>query len=528
MRIINLECKNFCSYPELSMNFENAGLALIQGKTGVGKSTIMDAICWALYGVTAKGTPADGVRPLTGGSETAAGIILEGAKGYFSIVRIRGNGKNDLFISSPDQPSWVVRGKDITETQQIINDYIGVDADTFIAGSYFHEFSPTGAFFTAKAKERRELFEQLADLDLPNKLAEVMAAKKKKSKADIEKQELAQERGNGKADQLQAMHLSTIRSVANWEKEKAKSILDLEGRYKNFDLTKQDALNKYDAHLVSLGEQIHLQGTILDAANAEKSPAVCETCGQGIEASKKYSAVQEALKYQSLNNLYERVSDNRDSMAEEENKYAPQIAKEKARVNPFHAEQEKVAADIVAHADVMRSLKKTLKIYYEGYAHYNALYDIAGVLRGELLKKAVAEVQEATNGYLEKYFDAELRIGFTMDSDSLEVTVLKNGYECAYKQLSKGQRGLLKLCFSVSVQEAVSNNKGISFSNLFYDESLDGYDPDLKLKAFPLFQKLAQSHESVMVIEHDTAFKNCFDKSFLVTMQGDQSVIQES
>ena len=140
----------------------------------------------------------------------------------------------------------------------------------------------------------------------------------------------------------------------------------------------------------------------------------------------------------------------------------------------------------------------------------------------------MTEVETATNTYLEKYFDAELRVSFSLDADSLDATIHKNGYECIYKQLSKGQRGLLKLCFSVAVQQAVSDNKGVRFDNLFYDESLDGYDDNLKIKAFRLFEELAQGRESLLVIDHNVSFQQLFHTVFTVSMEGDHSVLEQS
>ncbi len=149
-------------------------------------------------------------------------------------------------------------------------------------------------------------------------------------------------------------------------------------------------------------------------------------------------------------------------------------------------------------------------------------------LRAELLKMAINAIQEETNNYLERYFDSELRIHFTLDGDSLDVGVQKSGNSCSYKQLSKGQRQLLKLTFALSVMAASANQSGVKFENLFFDEALDGLDEKLKLKAFTLFEALEPSFTSIFLIDHAPAFQNMFTKKFAVGIEGDKSYIKEA
>ena len=54
MRLLKLQIKNFISIKQASVAFEdlNDGVFLISGPTGSGKSSMLDAIHWALFGKT--------------------------------------------------------------------------------------------------------------------------------------------------------------------------------------------------------------------------------------------------------------------------------------------------------------------------------------------------------------------------------------------------------------------------------------------------------------------------------------------
>ena len=180
MRILKATAHNFGSYSLIDFEFTDKGLTLISGPTGTGKSTLADIIPWGLFGVTAKGGLADEVRTWNADEVTSVVLYLES----LIIVRIRGKGGkgNDLYFQHTGKDR--IRGKDLNDTQRLINQHLGITPETYLAGAYFHEFSQTASFFTTSAKIRRQITEQMADLDLAKTLALELTETRKYTKKD--------------------------------------------------------------------------------------------------------------------------------------------------------------------------------------------------------------------------------------------------------------------------------------------------------------------------------------------------------
>lgn len=535
MRILKVEVTNFGSYGYLELELKDQGLILVHGATGSGKSTLQDIVPWLLFGVTAKGGKADDIRKWNSGElfgEAASvhgRLIAEIPTGVITITRIRGkSGQNDLYWNISGQR---YRGKDITESQTLLEAHLGISSDLYIAGAYYNEFSPIGAFFTAKASARRELLEKLSDLSLPKTLYERAANERKgcnKAKLSIS------ERLNqaiGRLQGLEAAEVENQRNAIRWSESQARSLEDLKEKSQNFDKEIQFRLEgltaKSDGWIEETNSRMFWAGRTITKhkKTLQEMSDSCPTCGKdtGRDAIlRAQNALQSEL--QQLKKATNPYSDQMVQIRNSVNSYQDELERQLKTTNPFVSNEH----TIVRQRHTISSIKDEQQSLDNKISALEQLTSIAQTTRGLLLKTAVQNIQEQTNKYLETYFDAEIRVGFDIrDDDNLEVSIQKSGHECSYKQLSKGQRGLLKLCFSVSVMKAAANRAGIHFNALFFDEALDGLSSDLKLKAFNLFSELSKDHESVFVIDHDEALKTLFSKSMHVILENDESRIYD-
>lgn len=490
MRVISASVKNFASYKELDFGFDKQGLCLIQGATGSGKSTLCDIIPWILFGKTAKDGGVDEIRPWSDNEDTIGHIKIWNGTNAIAIRRVRGK-SNDLFFILDDQ---VTRGKDITDTQRLINSLLGFDYDTYTTGAYFHEFSKTAGFFTATAKIRRAILDQVVDLTTAKKLQDKVFENKKEVKKELD---------------------VLARDFAIVSNDRARSLSQIKTYVEKSEHFEQDLAQEkatLERRIEGLVLQISAEENKLAALVKKSVKNTCDHCG-----STKDKSLRDSIKGLELS-----ISNNLSKLE------ANKIELDKPKVNNFK--------DLIALQETrLNKAEKTISTIEKGVEKYtqrkvdlDLLSEVIDAYRASVITTTVGFLEDNTNMLLSNYFDAELKVLFAVESsDKLDVTVYKDGNECSYTQLSKGQRQLLKLCFGLSIMKCVANHKGINFSSIFLDEALDGLDDVLKVKAYSLLQSLQTTYGSIFVVEHSAELKALFEKSFIVTNQQGASYVDE-
>lgn len=169
----NLTIENFMSIGHGSLALDNRGLLLIQGQNtddssansnGAGKSSTVDALCWALYGETARGLSGDAVVNRFEGKNCRVSVTFTFNGKTYEVARHRKHktGKNRLLFTCD--------GADLTLgtdklTQDIIEKTIGCPLDVFTASIYAgQERMPNLPAMTDK--ELKQLVESAAGIEL--------------------------------------------------------------------------------------------------------------------------------------------------------------------------------------------------------------------------------------------------------------------------------------------------------------------------------------------------------------------------
>jgi len=527
MKIIKATAKNFASYRDLEFNFDDVGVVLIQGPTGSGKSTLCDLVPWCFFGVTAKNGAADDVLSWSGGA-TEATVTLD----TVSITRTRGKGRNDLYMTKNGE---IIRGKDATDTQKRINETLGMTPELYLSGAYFHEFSQTAQFFTLSAKNRRQITEQIADLGMAANLQIKLSEYKKQLKKDLTKvqEELNITNTLFRNERDRSKDLASKR--LRWLGDARRKRNDLIQRRDNFEAQKIKNIETLQSRIKPEADEldaIKIEITKLQTEVKRLQTEKCGTCGAPVnhgEVSKLKDVLHTRItRYHQLENIKET---NAQYIAEikrlktQENHYQEQIDAFDYS-NPYKQLSIVSVRTYKQLANKARNLETELNQLIEKETDAEILSDILDTFRASLIQNSVQQLEDHTNQLLTSHFDAEIKVSFVAtDSDKIEIELSKDGNDCTFTQLSKGQRCLLKLCFGASVMELVANRNGLSIPHVFFDEALDGLDDALKLKAFNLLQTIASQHDTVYVVEHSQAFKMMFDTVYTVEMTGQGSKI---
>lgn len=152
MKFERLVIENFLTIGRAELALADRGLNVIQGineddgsasSNGAGKSSIVDALCWAIYGTTARDLKGDAVVNLTAKKNTRVEVFVSIGETLYRIARHRKHKehKNALHlhcrpVAEPGVvPTDLTRGTD-AETQKEIERIIGCSLEVFMAAVY--------------------------------------------------------------------------------------------------------------------------------------------------------------------------------------------------------------------------------------------------------------------------------------------------------------------------------------------------------------------------------------------------------
>jgi len=176
VKITNLKIANFLTIGDepVVLSLDDRGMILIDGdnrddtstkSNGAGKSTIGDAICWVLYGETARGESGDDVINETNGKDCLVEVNLEDGQDKYVVTRHRKHKKhkNTLRIVDANSSNDLTKGTDKL-TQELLEKILGCSIEVFRSAIYAAQDSmPNLPGMTDKAL--KEIVEEAAGVN---------------------------------------------------------------------------------------------------------------------------------------------------------------------------------------------------------------------------------------------------------------------------------------------------------------------------------------------------------------------------
>ncbi len=171
MQILSIHLKNIKSHRDTELNF-SAGINVLSGPNGIGKSTIFEAIGYALFGVDAQSFVGNVERFITIGAkrgDIALAFQLTDGEQY-RVSRTVGTPSKWLLAKEMGGEFEVEEHKDAKETEARLKELLGLDngrslAEQFelVIGPFQHEF--LGPFVIRQPTRRRDKFDEILGID---------------------------------------------------------------------------------------------------------------------------------------------------------------------------------------------------------------------------------------------------------------------------------------------------------------------------------------------------------------------------
>lgn len=175
MKLSRVIIENFMAVGHVEISLAEKGLVLIQGdnrddssqeSNGAGKSTVLDAVCWALYGETARGEKGDKIVNRAEGKNCRVSVTLDDDGHIYEVTRHRkhSKGKNRLEVIDVTGGNKNLTGGTDKLTQAALVKIIGSSVDVFTGSIYAgQEKMPDLPNMTDKAL--KGLVEEAAGID---------------------------------------------------------------------------------------------------------------------------------------------------------------------------------------------------------------------------------------------------------------------------------------------------------------------------------------------------------------------------
>lgn len=186
MRISYLELRNYRKFKELKLQFPD-GIVGILGLNGVGKTTIIEAVAWALFGNVEETvrTSRDGVRRSDASPADVCSAKLEFELGGTEYMILREMGGKSLSMKAVLRTKETVLAETDKSVKKMVEKLIGMDHKSFFT-SVFARQKELNALQSVAPGERKKVVLRMLHIDGVDDFLTSVRADKRETHAKIE------------------------------------------------------------------------------------------------------------------------------------------------------------------------------------------------------------------------------------------------------------------------------------------------------------------------------------------------------
>ena len=328
LKIKNVSAKNFMSVGNntQAVNFDGCQLTLVLGhnldmggdgsRNGTGKTTIINALSYALYGDALTNIRKDNLINKTNGKGMIVTVDFEIQGVQYRIERGRRPNILKFFIDGEDSLDQEQQG-DSRETQKEIEKIIGFPHYMFKHLIALNTY--TEPFLSMKNNDQRDMIEQLLGITELSRKAEVLKERQKNTRDSIKEEEIR------------------INAVEESNKRIEKNIKEIESRSRAWEKNKEDKIIELGEAIVKLEE--------IDISAEIDNHKVLSTLKE--QQLKKKNLEQEHNRLQtSLNRSLEKIDELKSNLESAKEGVCPACGQETAHLDTHEEYTEELKEKI--------------------------------------------------------------------------------------------------------------------------------------------------------------------------------------
>ena len=545
--------KNFLStgnqYTEV--NFQKSATTLIVGTNGTGKSTVLDALTFSLFGKPFR--KINKPQLVNTVNEKDCRVEVEFSIGTTNWKVIRGIKpavfeiwRNDSLLDQSaaalDQQKWLEQNV-LKMNYKSFTQIVILGSSTFVP------------FMQLTAANRREVIEDLLDIKIFTSMNNILKDKIRQVKEEVRTLDLKKESLSDKVE----MQTNFIEEI---EKRGKKNIQDRKTKISNLDteilaymkensVTEEDIFKytKEQEYVTGATEKLkklgNLKGKIsqkvLTITKEHKfftENSVCPTCTQPIEEDFRINKIDDAQsRAQELQSGYKELEEAIKNEQERERQFTA-LSKEITKLNngisqnntrisgcqrqirDLESEIQRVTDNLAnrnTEHEKLETFKDNLKTTYDELVskkdtinYYDFSYSLLkdGGVKSKIIKKYLPLINQQVNRYLQMM---DFYINFTLDEEFNETVQSPIHEDFSYASFSEGEKQRIDLALLFTWREVAKFKNSVATNLMILDEvfdsSLDGQGTEEFLKIIRFVVKDA----NIFVISHKSGMDDRFE-----------------
>ena len=548
-----IKWKNFLSTGQhfTEIDFTLNSTNLIVGTNGAGKSTILDALTFSLFGRPFRKinkpqlintvNEKDCIVEVEFTIGTTEWKVVRGIKP--NIFEIHRNGEVlDQASASVDQQKWL--------EQTVLKMNYKSFTQIVILGS--STFVP---FMQLPAAHRREVIEDLLDIKIFSSMNTVIKEKIRQIREEVKTLELKKESLFDKVE-MQRNFIEELENRGNAKiNDNQKKIANLDAEvdiYMRENSSLEESIFKYikeQEEVTGAADKLRKLGNlkgkisqkVLTITTEHKfftENSVCPTCTQDIDEAFRLHKITDAQnKAKELQSGYQELEETIKSEEERERQFnilSKEITKLthevsqnntkisgcQRQIRDFESEIQTLTNQLKnknTEHEKLESFRETLQKTYDELAvkkdsinYYDFAYGLLkdGGVKSKIIKKYLPLINQQVNRYLQMM---DFYINFTLDEEFNETVQSPIHEDFSYASFSEGEKMRIDLALLFTWREVAGFKNSVNTNLLILDEvfdsSLDGFGTEEFLKII----KYTIKDANIFVISHKTGLDDKFD-----------------